>query len=822
MPSSALTDDLPVRAVLPALDAALASGGNAVLVAPPGAGKTTLVAPSLLAAPWLSNRKILLMLPRRLAARAAAERIAAILGEEPGRQVGYRTRLESRPGSRIECVTEGLFVNRLLADPGLEDVGLLLFDEVHERNLEGDLGLALALDTQQLRDDLRIVAMSATLDGARFSRLMADAPVLESAGRQFPVTIQYAGRSDQRIEDRMSSAIHAALRHEGSLLAFLPGVAEIVRTAERLHLPPEVELHCLYGTADPAAQRAVLAPSAARRVVLATAIAETSLTVPGVRIVLDSGLARRPRHDRATGLTRLVTERVSQAAASQRAGRAGREGPGLVIRLWEEGETRGFIPFDPPEILEADLAPTLLRLAAWGVTKPDALHWLDPPPTPAVAVARARLLDLGAIDDAGRATAHGRRLVRLPLAPHIAHMLLLAAAHGQALEAALLAVASEESGAGGSSVDIDDRVRRLRAGRSRHVALAERWAAMARKVQPRTEHVPLSPGRLLAEAFPDRVARRRRAPGASDQMVDYQMANGRAVRLAAHEPLARSDWLVVIDASGGGPSATVRLATALAEAEVADWVAHHGEAIEALQPDPASGRLAMVRTTRLGAIEFNRQRVAASPEQVTEALLAEVRSAGLTALAWPDAERTMLARLRFAAANGLAGLPDVSDAGLLALADMWLAPRLAGVLRLADVDLAGALKGLLDWPTAQALDRFAPPRLETAAATSAAIDYAAEGGPAAAIRVQALFGRRDHPMVADGRVPLTVVLLSPAGRDVARTRDLPAFWANGWRDVQRDMKGRYPKHPWPDDPASATPTTRTKARDAVGSAGNRS
>lgn len=804
-----------MRAVLPALDAVLAKGGNAVLVAPPGAGKTTLVAPHLLNAPWLAGQRILLMLPRRLAARAAAERIAQLLGEQPGGRVGYRTRLESKPGSRIECVTEGLFVNRLLADPALEGVGLLLFDEVHERNLEGDLGLALALDTQQLRDDLRIVAMSATLDGARFSRLMGDAPVLELAGRQFPVVLRHAGRADARIEDRMAAAIHAALADDGNILAFLPGVAEIERTAERLHLPPGVELHLLHGTADPAAQRAVLTPAATRRVVLATAIAETSLTVPGVRIVIDSGLARRPRHDRATGLTRLITERVSQAAATQRAGRAGRQGPGVAIRLWEEGETRGFIPFDPPEILEADLAPTLLRLAAWGVTKAAELRWLDMPPAPALAVARERLAALAALDAGGRITAHGRQLVRLPLAPHIGHMLLVAAARGQAHQAALLAVATEERGAGGAAVDIDERMRRLAGGRNRFTALADRWAALAGKAQQATGEPPLSHGRLLAEAFPDRIARRRRAPGAADQMADYQMANGRAVRLAAHEPLAKAEWLVVADAGGGGPSATIRLAAALADTDINDWVAAHGLISEALLPDPASGRLAMVRTTRLGAIEVARQRLAASPEMVAAALLAEVQAAGLEALPWSEGERALLARLRFAAAHGLPGLPDASDAGLLALADQWLTPHLAGVARLADVQLAGSVRGLLDWPTAQALDRFAPPRLETAADTSAAIDYGAEGGPTAEIRVQALFGRRDHPMVADGRVPLTLILLSPAGRDIGRTRDLPAFWANGWRDVQRDMKGRYPRHPWPDDPATAAATTRTKARDAA-------
>lgn len=785
-----------------------------MLVAPPGAGKTTLVAPSLLDADWLGGQRILLMLPRRLAARAAAERIAALLGEQPGGRVGYRTRLESKPGSRIECVTEGLFVNRLIGDPALEGVGLLLFDEVHERNLEGDLGLALALDAQQLRDDLRIVAMSATLDGARFARLMGEAPVLESAGRQYPIETRHAGRGAARIEDRMAAAIHAALAETGNILAFLPGVAEIERTAERLALPVGVELHRLHGTADPAAQRAVLAPSTARRVVLATAIAETSLTVPGVRIVIDAGLARRPRYDRGSGLTRLVTERVSQAAATQRAGRAGREAPGIAVRLWEEGETRGLIPFDPPEILEADLAPLLLRLAAWGVTDPAALQWLDAPPAAAVAAARDDLRALGAIDGEGRLTPHGRRLGRLPVAPRIGHMLLVGAARGQAVEAALLAVLVEERGLGGTSTDIEERLRRARGDRSPKARLAGRWAELAMRAQPETGEPPLPHALLLAEAFPERVARRRRAAGKSDATVDYLMANGRGVQLEAADPLAQAEWLAVADAGGAGASSRIRLAAAIPADAIAGWAEPRATMTETLAPDAASGRLAMVRTTRLGAILLARTRAPASREAIEAALLAEVRAAGLEALPWPESARAALARLRFAATYGLAGLPDVSDAGLLAAADLWLAPRLSGVSRLADVRLEGAVEGLLDWATARALDGFAPARLETEAGTSAAIDYAADGGPEAEIRVQALFGRAAHPMLAGGKVPLTLALTSPAGRPIARTKDLPGFWKGGWRDVQREMKGRYPKHPWPDDPATARPTVRTKAATA--------
>lgn len=809
---------LPVVEVLDALHDSLARTPNAVLVAPPGAGKTTLVAPSLLDAPWLSGGKILVMLPRRLAARAAAERIASLLGEAPGERVGYRTRLESKPGSRIECLTEGLFVNRLIADPGLENVGALLFDEVHERNLEGDLGLALALDAQQLRPELRILAMSATLDGSRFARLMGEAPILESKGRSHPVEIRHLGRSDARVEDRMASAIQRAIgAGQGSLLAFLPGVGEIERTAERLQLGEGIALHKLHGQADPAAQRAALKPGG-RKVILATSIAETSLTIDGVDMVVDSGLARRPRYDRASGLTRLVTERVSQAAATQRAGRAGRQAPGTAIRLWEEGETRGLIPFDPPEILEADLAPLLLRLAAWGVREPADLLWLDAPPASAVAAARADLQALGALTADGALTPHGKRMGGLPVSPRMAHLLLEGAERGQAVEAATIALLLEERGLGGPSADLDERLRRFTTDRSPRAnqsrKLAERWVASATRLQPHAEQPPLPGALLLATAFPDRVARRRRAPGPSDQTADFLMANGRGVSVEATDPLARAEWLAVADAGGAGASSRVRLAAAIPADALPAWLEGRTQFTERLAADPASGRMALFRTETLGAIEMARTRATATPDAIAAALLAEVEANGLEVLPWPEAERATLSRLRFAAANGGEGLPDVSGEGLMASRAHWLAPRLQGVSRLADVKLEGALLTLLDWPATQALERFAPARFASPAGTSHAIDYAAEGGPEVEVRVQAVFGLSAHPLLANGRVPLTLALTSPAGRPVARTRDLPAFWKGGWKDVQRDMKGRYPRHPWPDDPSSAAATVRTKAADA--------
>lgn len=787
------------------------------MIAPPGAGKTSIVAPSLLDAEWLGGRRILLILPRRLATRAAAERIATLLGEEVGGRVGYRMRLESRmgPDCRIECVTEGIFLNRIVSDPELADYGLLLFDEVHERNSDSDLGLSLAIDVQGgLRDDLRIVAMSATLDGARFSGLL-DGPVIESEGRQYPIDIRHIGRAAGRMEDMVARAVEAGMAAEdGNMLVFLPGVAEIERVAERLRLPEDIAVHRLHGSADPRAQKAAIAPAAERTCVLATAIAETSLTIPGVRLVVDAGLSRRPRFDRGSGLTRLVTERASQAALAQRAGRAGRQAPGVVWRLWEEGETRSRILFDPPEILESDLAPLLLQLAAYGVTDPAMLRWLDPPPEAAVAAARAQLVEMGAMDSGGRLTAHGRALSELPLPPRLAHMLIAGAAGGAAAEAARIALLLQEPGPGGRSSDLNDRLltfardRSPRAEKSRQ--LARRWAVAAERLAAMdgAEHDAAT---LAALAFPDRVARRRRAAGASDAQVTFLMQNGRGLRIDATDALAREEWIVALDVGGGGADSRLQLGIAFPPESVAQWIATHGETVEKPVRDPATGRIWLERQERLGAISVARHRSPAPPEVMAAMLLSEAREAGFAALPWSAAEQELLARLAFARAHGFPGF-DPDEA--MADAETWLAPRLAGVDRLAAADMSGALDGLMGWSGRQALDAFAPRRLETPAGTSHAIDYTAEGGPEAEVRVQALFGLKAHPMVAGGRVPLALALLSPGGRVIQKTRDLPAFWAGSWRDVQRDMKGRYPRHPWPDDPAAAPPTVRTKAADA--------
>lgn len=799
---------LPVEAALPALRAALADAAAAVLVAPPGAGKTTLVPPALLAEPWATEGRLLVMLPRRIAARAAAERIAALTGAKLGEEVGYVSRLETRtsPAARIECLTEGVFVNRLLAEPDLPGVAGLLFDEVHERNLEGDLGLALALDAQgAFRPDLRILAMSATLAADRFAQLLGGAPVVTAEVPLHPLEIRHLPpRPGERLEAAVARGIGEALRDSsGSVLVFLPGVAEIGRVAEALALPPGIELHRLHGSLAPAAQRAVLAPSPARKLILATAIAESSLTVPGVTAVVDAGLARRPRFDRDTGLTRLETGRASQASAIQRAGRAAREGAGLALRLWAEGETRGRMPEEPPEILSADLAGLLLQLARWGVTDPGRLAFLDPPPPAAMADARSRLQRLGALDAEGRLTPVGARLVRLPLAPPLAAMLLEGAARGAAGLAADIALLLTERGLGGDSVDLDRRLARLGAACPPAAArLAARWARAAEALEaPRAEAVPPAPAELLATAFPERIARRRRRPGARDADAAYLMAGGRGALLSTQEPLAAAEWLVVADAGGTGPDARIRLAAAL-EPE-ADWLAARTRAETRVAVE--EGRVVAEQRQSLGAIEVRRVPLAApDPDAVVAAIAAHLAATGLPL---PEGEARALARLRAAAAHGFEGLFPLDDAALARA----LAERSGPVRRLADLAIAGFVAALVPPHLARALDRFAPAHFESPAGSRHAIDYGAPGGPEAEVRVQALFGLASHPRVL-GNVPLVLALTSPAGRVIARTRDLPGFWRSGWAEVRRELFGRYPKHPWPEDPLAAPPTLRSRGR----------
>lgn len=814
---------LPITAVLPDIVARLRNALNLVLVAPPGAGKTTAVAPALLNEAWCDG-EILLLSPRRLAARAAAERMAELAGEAVGATYGYATRMDSKrsAATRVTVLTEGIFVNRIQADPELAGVSAVLFDEVHERSLDSDFALALALDAQAgLRPGLRLVAMSATLDGARFSGLM-DAPVVESEGRSHPLDLRHIGRSSEaRIEDEMARAIRRALADDaGGILAFLPGVAEINRTSERLDgLSDDIALHLLHGGADPAEQRRAIRPDpdGRRKVVLATSIAESSLTLDGIRIVIDSGLARRPRYDRAAGMTRLVTERVSRASATQRSGRAARQAPGIAYRLWEEAATAGLPPFDPPEIAEADLSALVLACAIWGVADPRELRWLDPPSEAAVSEARRRLQSIAALDADHRPTAHGRQIATLPMPPRLAHMLIRAGELGMADGAAQVAVLLGERGLGGNDPDLEARARRWRGERGKRAdagrALARRWAKLA--VAPPNARLRLSAPPVavaLALAFPDRVARRRDASG-----EHWASVGGRGYRLDPLSSLAREEWLAVGDVQGAASGARILSAAAIDLPTIESLFGDRIERRTDVVFDPATGNVAATSERRLGALKLaGGQDASASRQEIAAALVEGVRTHGLSLLPWDESALALRARAAFAAAHG-AEVPATDDAALIDRLDEWLPSLGEGKRRLdglSPVALTQALEGLIGWDGMRALDAIAPARLSTPAGSSHAIDYAAEAGPTVECRPQALFGLATHPMVARGRVPIVLSLTSPAGRPIQTTRDLPGFWAGSWAAVAKEMRGRYPRHPWPEDPANASPTLRTKNADA--------
>ena len=812
---------LPILGVLPQIKAALATGTSAVLIAPPGAGKTTAVAPALLDQPWCGGQ-ILLLSPRRLAARAAAERIAETLGEPVGRTVGYATRLDSKQSrdTRLLVLTEGIFRNRIIADPELQGVSAVLFDEVHERSLDSDFGLALAIESQAaLRPDLRLLAMSATLDGERFAAILGDALVIASEGRSHPLTLHHIGRNPARpIEDEVAAAIRLALSEqaEGDILAFLPGVREIERTAERLASLPQA-VHLLHGQLEPAQQRAALRPDpeGRRKIILATSIAETSLTIDGVRIVVDSGLARCARFDIAAATSRLVTERASQAAATQRAGRAARQGPGVAYRLWEEAATGGMPRFDPPEILEADLAPLLLDCAAWGEHDPARLPWLDAPPAPALTEARARLARLGALAVDGGITAHGRAIAALPLPPPLAHMLVEGGAIGSGRLAAELAMLLAERGLGGRDADIARRYGRWQhehRGRAEAAKqTARRWAASLPASTPDlSEPLDRRIARLIATAFPDRVARRRNAAG-----EDWASVGGRGYRLDAASPLAASEWLAVADVQGSAGGARILSAAPMDDVLVEEWIALHSETRRTARYDATADKVEAIRERRMGAITLAR---APDPQggDPAELLLEAVRDGGLELLRWPHEVTALRARAAFA------GLSSLDDAALMAALDDWLPPLLKGKRRLAEITDASfrdALLNLLTWEDGQTLDRLAPPDFRTPAGSTHVIDYAAEAGPTVTARVQAFFGLETHPGIGQQTVPLVLSLTSPAGRPIQTTRDLPGFWRGSWADVAREMRGRYPRHPWPERPWEAAATLRTKAADARRSGG---
>ncbi|MCZ8369767.1 MAG: ATP-dependent helicase HrpB [Porphyrobacter sp.] len=800
--------DLPITAVLPQIRAALAGEGAGVLIAPPGAGKTTAVAPDLLGEAWCTGQ-IIITSPRRVAARAAAERMAEMLGEAAGETVGYMTRLDSKVSARtrILVVTEAILVNRLVEDPELPGVSALLFDEAHERALDSDLGLALALETRAvLREDLRVLVMSATIDGARFARLLGEgAEVIESEGRSFPLSIKWlGGDASQAIGDRVAAAVMTAWREEaGDILAFLPGVREIERVRERLEPRlKDVPIHALHGQIEPAAQRAAIRrdPEGRRRIVLATAIAETSLTLDGVSVVVDSGLARLAEFDRAAGTTHLVTRRASQASAGQRAGRAARQGPGVAYRLWEEAGHAGLPEFAPAEIMQADLAPLILRLAKWGTADPHALPWLDPPPEASVAAARRALEALGALDAGGRISALGEAIAALPMAPDQAAAVLHGAAAGCGENAARLVMLLQERGLGGRGEDLMQRLSRWRGDRApRSVAaarIAQGWAGQARKL---ASVVGTSPADDAAEALalarPDFVARRRDASG-----EHWLSAGGRGYILDTASSLARAEWIVIGDAQGQAKCARITAGAEIAAERIAALFAAELQERVTTRWNSEKSRVEARRERRLGAIVL-----ASVPEPSPDpALLADImvqKALERLETLLPDG---------FLTRAGFAGVAALSPEALRARAADWLAPLLAGR---RDLDLsphryAEAALGLLDWNDRQVLDRAAPTHFTSPAQTRHAIDYTGDDAPSVEVRVQGLFGLDTQPMV--GSMPLLLKLTSPGGRPVQSTRDLPGFWRGSWRDVVKDMKGRYPKHRWPDQPWLEKPSMKTK------------
>jgi ATP-dependent helicase HrpB len=818
-------DPLPIDDVLPAIEMALSRHSSLVVVAPPGAGKTTRIPLALLDADWAQDKKIILLEPRRLAARAAANRMAATLGETPGERVGLRMRLESRISARtrIEVVTEGVFARMVLDDPALEGVAAVLFDEFHERSLDADLGLALALDAQGgLREDLRLVAMSATLDGARVAKLMGDAQTVVSEGRAFPVETRYLGRDAlERVEDAVTRAILRALAEEqGSVLVFLPGQAEITKVASRLGergLDPSIDVAPLYGALDRGEQDLAVAPArrGRRKIVLATSIAETSLTIEGVRIVIDSGLARMPVFEPDLGLTRLETTRASRASVDQRRGRAGRTEPGVCYRLWDEPTTASLPAFAAPEILAADLSGLALDLAFWGVKDPSKLAWLDPPPPPAWKEAVALLRALGALDESGRLTPTGLAMRALPLAPRLSRMILEAARHRQAERAADLAILISERGLGGSSADLSERRERFCSEGSKRAKdarrLAANWAKLANAAILEKEPADLSDGALIALAFPDRIAKSRGGGG------EFLMANGRAARVSVEDHLARESFLAVAEIMGRASQARILGASALSLEEIEHLGHERLETRDETFFDAASATLRRRRTRRLGAIRLSEQNLAVEPTVGSAEILARgVGALGVNRLPWTKAQRQKRDRIAFLRrAENDESWPDVSDAALTDMMVEWLAPFIVGRTGLPEItseDMDAALATLLPYELSRRLDIEAPAFFDTPAGSRVELDYSGENGPLLSVRVQELYGLSQHPTAARGRAPLTLELLSPAHRPIQTTRDLPGFWAGSWDDVKKEMKGRYPRHVWPDDPANAAPTTRARPR----------
>jgi ATP-dependent helicase HrpB len=848
---------LPIDAVLDELARTLVNHTAAVLVAPPGAGKTTRVPLALLDAPWIGTRKIIVLEPRRIAARASAERMAHTIGERVGETVGYRVRFGSKisRATRIEVVTEGIFSRQILDDPELTGVAAVLFDEFHERSLDADLGLALARDAQTgLREDLRILVMSATLDGARVAKLLGDAPVVASEGRAFPVETRYLGRkADAPLERQMADAIATALRADpGSVLAFLPGASEIRRTqnflGERVH-DASIEIVPLFGALDAGVQDRAIAPAPKghRKVVLATSIAETSLTIEGVRIVVDSGVARVPRYEPDIGLTRLETVRASRAAVDQRRGRAGRTEPGVCYRLWDEPQTASFAAYTQPEILSADLSSLVLDLAQWGVRDPATLAFLDPPPAPALKEARALLHELGALDGDDRITAEGKSLRALALPPRLARMIVDSHRLGAGEAAAEIAAVLTERGLGGDNVDLEVRLDQFRRDRSQRAtsarSQAQRWASQVAASPPpppppprgggrgtptptpnpfprgggerTTQAVAESPstGMMLALAFPDRVARNR-------GNGSFVLANGRGAAVDPASALAREPYIAVAELTGTAAQGRILLAVRITLEEIELRFADQIETSDEVTFDRNALALRARRKRALHAITLSEAPLALSPSADTARVLADgLIAAGVDRLPWSKPSKQWRDRVMFlrkAEADPLSSVwPDLSDDALAAQGETWLVPALYDKVSLKDFsagDLSDALMTLLPWELRARLEREAPTHFEAPTGTMLAIDYEAEQGPTIAVRLQELFGLNTHPSIAKGAIALVLELLSPAHRPVQVTRDLPGFWRGSYAAVRSDLRGRYPRHPWPEDPGSAVPTRRVKPR----------
>ncbi len=813
-------NELPVSEAIPALENALVTKGMAVLVAPPGAGKTTLVPLRLLAAPWRGDGTIILLEPRRLAARAAARRMAFLMGEEVGQTVGYRMRLDQKVSAktRILVVTEGVFARMALDDPELKGIACVLFDEFHERSLDADLGLALALDIRDgLRPDLRLLVMSATLDGARVATLLGDAPVIESKGRAFPVELKHAERKAQeRLDDSVARAILDALHdHDGSILAFLPGTGEIASTGRKLEgrLPATVRLFQLYGAMEGAAQDEAIrpAPVGTRKVVLATSIAETSITIDGVRIVIDSGYQRLPVFEPASGLTRLETVRASKASVDQRAGRAGRTAPGIAIRLWRAEQTAVLPAFTPPEILSADLTGLLLDLAAFGVADPSQMRFLDPPPAPALNEARELLKRLGALDGDGRLTKDGAAMRSLSLPARLAHMVLKSAQSGNGRQAAELAVLMTERGLGGNDADLELRLlnfRRDRSDRARSaLGLATKLAAEAGQKGPDADGE--SAGALLLQAYPDRVAKSRGRDGR------FVLANGRGAEIDQTHALAAHDYIVVADMQGSAQKSRILAAVPVTLADIEMVLADQIETAEVVTFDVAKKALRRRRSRRLGSIVFDDAPMSPPDgETANRALIEAIRMHGLDVLDWPDNAQILRKRLGWLY-KGLGGpWPNMSDEALLATLEDWLLPYMTGkpgLSQLPNDAIRNGLVSMVPHDLQRKIDQLAPTHFTAPTGNNHPVRYDGDA-PVLAIRVQELFGLKDHPSIAGGKVPLLLELLSPGHKPIQLTRDLPGFWKGSWADVRSDMRGRYPKHVWPDDPANAAPTARAKPR----------